>query len=204
MNSRERRAQLVRHRCDEVGFQLLEPAFLREIAERVDGAVVEGDAADRKPELPPVDLQRHGRSPPVRRAPVPFDVQQVADVGPSRKGLLEPASEDEVARQPGDRLGGRVPELDGPRPVDEQHSVGDRSDHARGLCALVSIAVEAIPFLGQPQALERMRHGRRDGLEQRRLSLVEPLVVEPRDADDAARTAGAERSADKGACADRK
>ena len=57
----ERRAQLVRHGRDEVLANLLERAFLGEVAERVHRSFVEADSRDREPALFPAELEREGR-----------------------------------------------------------------------------------------------------------------------------------------------
>jgi hypothetical protein len=65
------------------------------------------------------------------------------------------------------------------------------------------LAVELVAFLRQVEALERMSDAGRDRLEQRRLCLVEALVVEPRDADNRPNTTVTEPSADERPCAHR-
>src|SRR6478609_4647228 len=47
----QRRPQLVRHRGDELRAELLEPALARDVPERIHGALGQGDADDRQPEL---------------------------------------------------------------------------------------------------------------------------------------------------------
>ena len=65
------------------------------------------------------------------------------------------------------------------------------------------LEVEAVALLGQAKAVERVLDAGGYRFEERRLGLVEALVVEPGHAHDAARGALAERSADESARRDR-
>ena len=58
VDRRERRAELVRDGRDELGLQRVEGTLLRQIPERVDGAVHHRDASDGKPQLALADAER--------------------------------------------------------------------------------------------------------------------------------------------------
>ena len=125
------------------------------------------------------------------------DDEGIGDGRPSWDRLFERPTQHDVSRQPRDCLRGGIPELDDPGVVDEQHSVGDRADHAGRLTALVRLAEEPVALLGQAEALQRVLDVRGYRLEERCLGIVEALLVEPAHADDAAREPYAERRADE-------
>jgi len=156
MDGRERGAELVGDGCYEVGFQLLEPVRLRQVAERVDRPVDEIDAFDREPELTPVDVDRYRGRIRARRGRIARDGDRSGERGPSRNCLFDSLPDHGVTRQTRDRLRRRIPEPDDPGIVDEEDSVGDRPDHARSLAALLGFAVQAVEFLRQAEALERV------------------------------------------------
>src|SRR4029079_16803862 len=97
----ERRPELVRHRREEVLADLLECALVADVLEGVDDAFVERAAQDRRPPLATCALERPR-------------LGARGDASPAREQLLEPAPDDLVARDAGDRRRRAVPEPDDP------------------------------------------------------------------------------------------
>src|SRR5215213_7971563 len=126
VDGRQRRPQLVRHGRDEVALELLDAAFLSHVAKRVDRAGLELDRRHGEPQLPSLDLDRHGLGP--RASAVTrgaSDGHASAHVRPAADGLVGTAPYDIGGSQTGDRLRSRVPESDDPGRVDEENAVGD-------------------------------------------------------------------------------
>ena len=63
VDGRERSAKLVRHGGDEVRLELLESMVLGQVTECVHGSLGEADAADRKPDLAPTEVDGNRRRP---------------------------------------------------------------------------------------------------------------------------------------------
>ena len=137
----ERRAQLVRHRRDEILPHLLEGSLLREVAERVHGSAFELDARHRQPELTAtrIDGDRICGDRRARRADR-HTRQCVCEGGPH---VMRTVCEHLFAADPRDRLGRRVPQTDDTVGVEQHHAVADRSEHPRRLCAFLRLPVEA-------------------------------------------------------------
>ena len=110
VDSRERRSELVRGRGDEVRLQLLEPARVGDVAERVDDAAEEVDAGDRDPALAAHGLQREGLG--LHRLGGRADGDAVGKPLPACDRVAGGPAQHLVGREAGDRLGGRVPEAD--------------------------------------------------------------------------------------------
>src|SRR3954468_14429427 len=113
----EWRAELVRDGGDDVLAHLLEHAFVGDVLERVDDAVVERDAGDGDPAIVPFALERQRLHP--GRCPLPGGQQ-----------VVEPAADDLLAPDPGNRLGGAVPQPHDPVAVDDEDAVGHGLENA--------------------------------------------------------------------------
>ena len=157
----ERRPQLVRHGGDEVLPHRLERALLREVAERVDGAVLVADRGHREPQLAAADLERHA----LRPAGLAHggDGQPRLDRLPARDGVADAAPEHVVGGEPGDPLRRRIPEPDAAAAVDERDAVADRGEHAGSLRARLGLPV-------QPRVLDRARGAARELLREDQLA----------------------------------
>ena len=165
VNGRERRAQLVRDRRDELALQLLDAALLGQVAQRVDGAVGELDGGDGDPELSVAELERErlgvlGRVDGARwlRVPAARSPPSPGRTSCGRRPSDLPASERPVIAATAGFQRRTTPDA-----VDEEDAVADVREHAR--CALALLA----HLLLQPGALEDVaglvgdQLGERDG-----------------------------------------
>ena len=128
-----RRPELVRDRGHEVAALLVEPPLRRDVAERVDHTLRAADRDERQPEVAfratsTGSVAGLGRGAAARRP------------GSARRALATPGSARRAAcpapREPGEQLGGAVPELDDALVVDEEDPVADGLEHVRRLLAL--------------------------------------------------------------------
>ena len=97
VDRRQRRPQLVRDRGDEVGLHLLEPPLLGQVAEGVDGALLEAHARAGDPELAAVELDRD-RLGPDGLAGLARDRDQRRDLPPAVDDVLDLPAERVVLR----------------------------------------------------------------------------------------------------------
>ena len=221
VNGGDRRSQLVGDGGDEIGLELIQSPLLGEIAERVDGPFGEVDPGDRKPELATVDLDGKRRGRARVRSGRARDRDGSRKRPPAGNRYVDLASEHRLGRHACDCLGGRVPELNGAAGVDEEHAVGDVSEHPGGLSALLGFPIqpsrdalqadesvsrglgllsrrmltfqEGVALLSKADPFQRVFEALSHRLEQGHLPLVEALVVEACDADHAAVDLAGER-----------
>ena len=196
----QRRAQLVRGRGDEVGLDLLEPARVGQVAERVDRAAEETHAGDRDPALATRGLDRD-QDLVVARVGRRGDGNALDGGLPAGDRLGRGVADDVGGGDERDRLGRRVPQPDDADAVEQQDAVGDVLEHPGRVRALLDLAVEPRPVeregepcgevLGERDVLGRVH---RPALGPCHREHAEPLLAcAKRDGDDRARLEAAER-----------
>ena len=144
---------------------MLERALARQVAERVDGPVLEPDAGEREPQLAAVHLDRDRVD--ARRPPrLGRDGNERRVLGEAGQRLGCRTTDDIRGGKARDCLGGLVPEPDDAVGVDEHHAVADRRKHARSLRALLRLAEQA-------RVVDRRRRPARDLLGEHEIFTVE-------------------------------
>ena len=137
----ERRAQLVRDRRDELRAHRLERALLGQVAEGVDDAVRHGDAVIESQSSRVAEVERQRLRPRSRDTASSATGTRAAMF--AQPGIASTAgrSSTSTGRRP---VRPRPPgsSADEPAAVDEEDAVADRGEHARGLRALLGLAVE--------------------------------------------------------------
>src|SRR5690348_15996204 len=121
----------MRDRGDELALELVQGAFRRQAAEGVDDPLAEGDAGNRKPDLAPVELERHDLGLEAARPGHARYRNQRRDDLPTGERLDCRPIERLLGGDAGDRLCSRIPMPDQPPVVVEKDSVVDIFEHAR-------------------------------------------------------------------------
>ena len=196
----QRRAQLVRGGGDEVGLDLLEPARVGQVAERVDRAAEEAHPGDRDPAFAARGLDRD-QDLVVARVGRRGDGNALDGGLPAGDRLGRGVADDVAGGDERDRLGGGVPEPHDADAVEQQDAVGDVLEHPGRVGALLDLAVEPRPVeregepggevLGERDVLGRVRRAAFGPCQREHAELL--LSCQQGDGDDRARLEVAER-----------